>query len=1050
MIKNKSPYSAQLWNCLNEHQHAAAMAGPGQFVLAATAGSGKTLTIVLRIEQLVQSGVLPARIGAFTFSRDAAQEMTTRAALLGLSDVRIGTLHSLCWDIVQSDTPGVFGGPNLELAENKISFRIKDVIGRDFKDRDLDVGEANRVFKLAKAQGLSFHPAQSKVPGLEILAFFQKNITKQWLAPSYVAVYKQVEEFRHASRLMDYDDMLVLAYLFLKHTPAAAAVWASRYDYLIIDEAQDSSWVQNAVVALLSAQCKNVMHVGDVCQSLYRWRGALPEEFVDYAKQYTKLVLPVNYRSTQEICAHATNLTAGEKWNITGPTLPHEGAPSDRESVLGITYTTPEQEALFIADKIKLALQAGTPLREIAVLYRVTSLMPTIEEALLHAKIPYVVWSGATFYVRKEVRDLLAYLRVAALRDPDGSETRRALLAPFRYIGNKALNEAEVLARDTGTALLDALGKVELGKGQRQKFHGFYKTLMTANKMMSANAAPAKILEFIIEDTHYDTYVKEQAGSDGPDPDSGKAANVHKLVSIANNFTSTVELLTYIDQITAEMEAARGKREADAVVLSSIHKCVSPDTLTETEWGLVPIHDIPETGVIANASGPVAYHNKVAYMERPMIRITTRDGYSLNVTLDHRLMAWNGHDYVETQAQALKLNMFLRLRMGVTMEPSHPAVLPPSPIVTHTDSTAPPRIPTSMSRELAEFLGFFLTSGTLQRHSVQFDLPHPATRERVLLLLEHVFGITIAAGSDGAPDSGDTHYPVIVVSPLLAIWLRDIEGLQQNVIPKCVLASDVIIHNDFLCGLMDNTKIVLRFVGGPVASAEWRAPSELVARTVQTMLLRLGVISKRALGDNGWTVSIHGAQLRAFHRCVLFTDPAKNASFFGDIPDDDTYNVLPVSEMAVRAWSRDQFRYDRQNALEQGRVTRAAAQRVGLIDELEFHHDRIVALEWTQGPAMCVEVPEGGRFLQNGFDGCNSKGLEWDIVFGIGWNDGILPHQFNPDPGEELRLAYVCMTRAKKRFEASCVQRVVTPRGIVQGTPSPFFAKAKLVNKLLK
>jgi DNA helicase-2/ATP-dependent DNA helicase PcrA len=562
-----------LWVGLNQYQRDAIVAQQGRFVLAATAGSGKTRVVVLRIDHLIASGVDPARIGAFTFSRDAAAEMNNRAALLGLGNMRIGTLHSLCWEIVQSDHARSFGGPDLELAESQLHFYTKNLIAQDYKDRDLDVGEANRIFKLAKAHGLSFHPAQPTIPGEEILAFFKKKLTKHWLAPSYVAVYQQVETFRHASRIVSYDDMLTIAYLYLTHVPLARTAWSERFEYLIVDEAQDSSWVQNAVVDMIVSQCANVMYVGDVQQSIYRWRGANPDDFVSFSKQYHKMVLPVNYRSTQEICRHATLLTHNEAWNVTGPTLAHEGAPSDPESIQAIEYANAQQEATTIADQIKTLVDTGTPARDVAVLYRVTYLMPTVEEALLKAGIPYVVWSGATFYARKEVRDLLAYVRVAAIRDHDGSETRRALLAPFRYIGNKIIAEAEAYASQHNVALLDALGKATMGKGQKQKFAAFKKTLTKVNEMLcTPNTGPAQILEFVVEDTNYDGYVSSQAGQEGPDPDSGGSANIHKLIDVAGSFKNTIEFLDYIDQTQAALEQSRGKRTADAVVLSSIHK----------------------------------------------------------------------------------------------------------------------------------------------------------------------------------------------------------------------------------------------------------------------------------------------------------------------------------------------------------------------------------------------------------------------------------------------------------------------------------------------
>ena len=975
--------------------------------------------------------------------------MTTRAALLGLSNVRIGTLHSLCWEILQTDLSGKFGGPALELAESKLNFFVKDTIEKDFRDQGLDFNEAQTVFRLAKAQGLSFHAEQQVQPTPAILAFFRKNVQKHWLAPSYVAVYRKLELFRAANRLMDYDDMLVLAYLFLLHDPSARLLWAARYEYVIVDEAQDSSAVQNAVVGILSETCKNIMHVGDICQSLYRWRGALPEEFVQHANTYEKLVLPVNYRSTQEVCKHATNLTAGETWNVTGPTLPHKDAQSDPASVVGIQYASPEKEALAIAGKIQKALDAGVPPKEIAILYRVTSLMPTIEEALLHAKIPYVVWSGATFYIRKEVRDLLAYLRVASLQDPDGSELRRALLAPFRYIGNKVIGAAEQYARENGVALLDALGKVELGKGQRTKYAAFYKTLTTANKMISRGDKPAKILEFVVEDTHYDTFIKEHDGSDTPDPDGGKAANIFKLISIAENFDSTAELLVYINKTTAEMEAMRGKRDANAVVLSTIHKCVSPDTLVESEWGLIPIKELPDAGHIAHGDGIAGFGNKVAYEERDMLRIQTKNGYTINVTTDHRMVAWvpQNNAYEEVEAKDLTPDMFLRLKLGPTMEPQHTPQLHEQPALQNPEGVKG-KMPATMTLEFAKFLGYYLAFGSLTRDSVIFELPSLEALNHTRALVRDVFGCVFPQRDDEFPKNVSSPWTFTLRSSTIATWMRDLAGVQQRTVPPSVLTAPLLMQKAFLSYLMGDAYILHRDSG--VASVRWKAPSETVARVVQTMLLRTNVITTCSILKGAWTISINPGQIVNWLKFMEFTDQFTSMRFANLKHVEDTYNLVPVAEAVAKTWPREEWRYERESGLANGYVTRAVALKVGLLEELNFHHDRIVSIEPTKGPAMCIEVPDTGRFLQNGFDGCNSKGLEWERVFGVGWNEGVLPHQYNPDPGEELRLAYVCMTRAKKRFEASCVEKIVTPRGPIVGKPSSFFNKAKLPVKIVK
>lgn len=562
-----------VFNSLNEHQLKAINKINGRFVLAACAGSGKTRTVVLRMLNLLMNGVPPGRIGAFTFAKDAAREMQERGNGLGFpKDLRIGTLHSLCWEILQTD--GLeFDGPQLTVNETKTYYQVKTVINFQFKRRGLDPSIARKLIALAKAHCLSLHPKVGTKFKAEILELFKRSADKAWLAALYVEVFQAAEQFRASEKIVDFEDMLILAWLTLVRNPDVLAKWQSRFDYLLVDEAQDSSRVQNAIVELLAAKHNNLMLIGDLAQSIYSWRGAQPKDFLKAAKDSELLTLPVNYRSTQQICSYATKLVAGKEWNLTGATLPAPGAPDESASAIAKRFPDAEAEANEIAADIKSKLAAGAKPRDVAILYRVTWLLIPIERALMTAQIPYTVWSGMNFFERREVKDLLAYLRVASLRDPDESNVKRALNAPFRYIGKASIADIEELARSKEVAFLDVLRRYNGFKPQQEAGVGDFCSLLGAlNKMVSKGEEPKKILERVLSETKYLAYLNLEEGEGGPDPEGGKAPNVHQLIDLSDEFSDTLSFLDFVDDIVSKASGARKNRDADAVVLSSIHK----------------------------------------------------------------------------------------------------------------------------------------------------------------------------------------------------------------------------------------------------------------------------------------------------------------------------------------------------------------------------------------------------------------------------------------------------------------------------------------------
>lgn len=558
---------------LNEHQHKAVHLDKGAHLLAACAGSGKTHVITLRIEQLLQDGVDPKKIGAFTFARDAAQEMQKRGNTLGYpEDLRIGTLHSLCYEILREDGEEL-GGKFAIDDKNQIYYTMKDLMSRNFRGVNLDPKVAQQLIGLAKADCLSMHPVNKGEDSEAILNLFKTKADKVWLARAYRDLFEQLENTKRTKGLIDFDDQLYLAWKLLTSSEAIREKWANRFEYLLIDEAQDSATVQNAVARMLAEKANNIMFVGDVQQSIYKWRGAKPEEFVALKNKFLVTPLPVNYRSTVEICKHATNLTKDAKWNITGPTLPHAAAISNLESIVAVEYLNPETEAEAIAEEILELQDSGVELGSIAILYRVVALLQPVETALLNKNIPYVVWSGATFYDRKEVKDVMAYIYTAAMRDPSEMHVKRGLNVPFRYLGRAYVEAVDDVATANKCSFVDALQQYRgTRESQTANAQRYVKLLFQLNKMYSEKAKPTAIMTAMLQETKYLQSIKVEEGEDGPDPDSGKAAHVHQLLRIAENFKTTDEFLDYVAKMEQILKESRRKKNPNAVTLASIHK----------------------------------------------------------------------------------------------------------------------------------------------------------------------------------------------------------------------------------------------------------------------------------------------------------------------------------------------------------------------------------------------------------------------------------------------------------------------------------------------
>lgn len=427
----------------------------------------------------------------------------------------------------------------------------------------------------------------------------------------------------------------------------------------------------------------------------------------------------------------------------------------------------------------------------------------------------------------------------------------------------------------------------------------------------------------------------------------------------------------------------------------TVHKCVHPDTLVETQNGLQRIRELAGLagGMVAVPDGRVLPWTE--FHENPSgsaLRITTKDGYGVTVTPDHKLEVWDGRSYTLREARDINPRDVLRLRLGAVASPGVPTMQPRPAADIRSVQWGLPGV---MSAELAEFIGLMVADGTIYRNGFRLAKRHIEVVNRFVWLCERLFGCT--------PKRIEIHgTPAAEVnSALIADWLLSVGGMapEQKAVPTCVLRSPIDMQAAFLRGLFEDGTVHLnRRLDPPVADhIEWSTAYPLMAETVRVMLLRLGIIAGtvRSSSRSAETILLYSDAVRRFRDCVGFISKMKQDRLSLD-SHTDARSKVPATDEDIRPLRR-QFRqagrlHDYQNALERGAITRRVASwlathpdtpeanRETWGERLSFHHDCVASIEETIAPSMCLTVPEAGRFLQNGFAGSNSQGSEWPVV----------------------------------------------------------------------
>lgn len=550
---------------LNREQQQAVQHTEGPLLILAGAGSGKTKVLTVRIAYLLAQGVNPYEILAITFTNKAAKEMKSRVeGLVGdvANRIWLSTFHSFCAKFLR--------------------FELDNFLGYNSNFTIYDTSDSQVVIKAAlKALNLDdkYYPVGAMISAISdaknklMFASDYRKQARDFYQQKVADVYEYYERELRKNNALDFDDLLLVAVKLLQSNAAVLDKYSKRFKYVMIDEYQDTNHAQYLLAYLLSSHWKNIAVVGDADQSIYAWRGADIQNILDFEKDYpncTSIKLEQNYRSTKIILDAANavidnNEGRPEKnlWTdkIEGAKIQHFTAQSEHE------------EAAFIGDTIvKKHDIHGVPYGDMAILYRTNAQSRVLEEALIKRALPYTMVGGTKFYDRKEIKDVLAYLRV--LYNPfDDLSLLRIINVPKRSIGATTVSKLQDYARENGTSLfmtLTQLHLVDTIKGKtKEKLEEFGILIFTLVAEMDDKTV-LDILEAILDRTGYLAQLEEST-----DPqDQARAENIGELLSVAKDFqdtnpTGTVE--DFLEQVALVNDVDSFEQEESKVTLMTLH-----------------------------------------------------------------------------------------------------------------------------------------------------------------------------------------------------------------------------------------------------------------------------------------------------------------------------------------------------------------------------------------------------------------------------------------------------------------------------------------------
>ncbi len=507
---------------LNDRQ-LQAVTTKNQYVrVIAGAGSGKTRVLTTRILYLIdQWGIPSENILAITFTNKAAKEMKDRIEKMvddnGNSSF-ISTIHSFCLYFLRRE---------IKVLDYPSNFSVIDA-----DDQKLIIKEAIKQYDIENTKGeinnILNYISNNKAAGIDCLAALDMANNDKYTM--YAKAYQYYMDRCKQQYYLDFDDLLLFTNRILKTKSQIKEKWQKKYQFILVDEFQDIDNVQYELISHLASPTSYVYVVGDPDQTIYSWRGANINIILDFDKKFKNaetIILNQNYRSTQNILNGANSLISYNKNRVKKDLISQNSAG---DKIIHFSAGSEESESMYIVDKINSFLAKGNNYQDIAILYRSNYLSRSIEKRLVDYHIPYIIYGGIRFYERKEIKDMLAYLKMLSIKDD--ISVKRTINVPKRGIGDKSIDALFDYARENNLSLYQA---IDTYQGSGEKKMKAYKQLIDELTEQSNDKSLTDLFDMVFQQSGY----REMLTNSKDPEDANRLENIKELMNDIEDFSKS-------------------------------------------------------------------------------------------------------------------------------------------------------------------------------------------------------------------------------------------------------------------------------------------------------------------------------------------------------------------------------------------------------------------------------------------------------------------------------------------------------------------------------
>ena len=507
---------------LNDRQLQAVTTKSQYVRVIAGAGSGKTRVLTTRILYLIdQWGIPSENILAITFTNKAAKEMKDRIEKMvddnGNSSF-ISTIHSFCLYFLRRE---------IKVLDYPSNFSVIDT-----DDQKLIIKEAIKQYDIENTKGeinnILNYISNNKAAGIDCLAALDMANNDKYTM--YAKAYQYYMDRCKQQYYLDFDDLLLFTNRILKTKSQIKEKWQKKYQFILVDEFQDIDNVQYELISHLASETSYVYVVGDPDQTIYSWRGANINIILDFDKKFKNaetIILNQNYRSTQNILNGANSLISYNKNRVKKDLISQNSAG---DKIIHFSAGSEESESMYIVDKINSFLAKGNNYQDIAILYRSNYLSRSIEKRLVDYHIPYIIYGGIRFYERKEIKDMLAYLKMLSIKDD--ISVKRTINVPKRGIGDKSIDALFDYARENNLSLYQA---IDTYQGSGEKKMKAYKQLIDELTEQSNDKSLTDLFDMVFQQSGY----REMLTNSKDPEDANRLENIKELMNDIEDFSKS-------------------------------------------------------------------------------------------------------------------------------------------------------------------------------------------------------------------------------------------------------------------------------------------------------------------------------------------------------------------------------------------------------------------------------------------------------------------------------------------------------------------------------